>query len=194
MEYHDISIYGYEESPGTALDLRNEDAVKNALVLWITSSKGDFLYSPESGGILKDLLFKPMSEASLDRLHFKIRNAINNRFSPSIKLLKLEIDPDYQNRFLKISILYKGVETKQAEKVVFFANSTFENVINDYSDIDYTEENLYNFCKVRKPSMGKEVLVYNNTEEAWVWGQYKLVNLTPYDSYFASILSICNID
>ena len=40
----DLDIYGNDRTDGNPIVHYNEDAVKNALILWLTSKKGDFLW------------------------------------------------------------------------------------------------------------------------------------------------------
>ena len=56
--YHDIDVYGNETQAGQPLEYFDEEAIKNALILYLTSSKGDYIRNPKAGGVLKNLLFK----------------------------------------------------------------------------------------------------------------------------------------
>jgi len=188
----DIDIQGLEDTPGIAREYYDEEAIKNALLLWLTSKKGEFLYNPNDGGILEVLIFKTITESLINKLRFKILNGITIKFAPQVRVEKLNIIPDYERRILKVDLEYTGVVTEQTERLVFFTRANYENVNYTYQDIEYIEENLYNFCVVKKPSQTGKKLLYDSREESWIWGEFKFINLTPVDLYFTQILELCN--
>lgn len=159
----------------------------------LTSKKGEFMYNSKEGGIIEELLFKPMNEASIEKAVFKIRNAITNHFTPTIKLKNIIITPNYEQRYYHIEIVYVGIFSEKDEKVSFFTDGKYENVNLEYIDVDFVEENLKNFCLLKKSSMEDAKLILNPDEDVWIWKEYRFINLTTSDSYFGEILSICNL-
>lgn len=189
----DIDIFGRESFSGTALELLQEEAIHNAIILMLTAKKGEFIYNSHEGGIIDELLFKPMTTTSIERAKFKIRNAIVNHFTPSISIQNIDIVPNYEQRYYTIEIIYEGIFTREEEKVSFFTKGSFKNVYLKYIDIEYIEENLKNFCMLKKSSIPDAKLLLNSDEGLWVWDKYRLINLTDSDSHFAEILAICNL-
>ena len=55
--YTDIDIFGREYTNGTPYEFFDEDAIKNALTLWLSSKKREFLNEPDRGVILDRALF-----------------------------------------------------------------------------------------------------------------------------------------
>jgi hypothetical protein len=188
----DIDIYGREINTGAPKEHFEQEAVKNALTLWLTSKKGEFLYQPELGGILTPSIFKLMSDNNLDLLAFKIRNAINNSFFPSIQLTSLDLNPNYEQRMLEISIQYINPVSLREEAVLIYLNAPQPEKRWSYEEIAYVGENLRNFVLLKKPENIDKKLLYNS-DGVWVYGKYQLTNLTTEDAYFNEILEICNL-
>lgn len=213
----DIDIYGGETSKGIPIEIFDEDALKNALILWLTSNRGEFLKKPEMGGILKILQFKKLSHSILQRVRFTIKNAITNYFQPSIKLIAINIYPINERRYLEIEIIYQGLFTGREEKIAFYTDG--ERKVEDfkYQEIFHTGETLRNFIFVLKPTYPNTKLLYNYTEDCWMWGKFKFINFNngekvlwtdldgdniidpgelnpePTDPYFNEIFSLANL-
>ena len=193
MEIQDIDIYGRETRPGTPKEVFQEDAVKNALILLLTSKRGEFLYNSFEGGVLDDLLFKPMTSSSISIAEFKIRNALTNHFVPPINIQAISVQPDYNKRIFRILVYYKGVFTKQEEQLVFHTEGNFESKEFSYQEVPYKNDNLEAFCMLKKADNLAAKLLFNTEEDCWIWGIYKFINLVNTDPNFAAILSICNL-
>ena len=53
----DFDVYGRSSNTGGALIHKDDFAISNAIIFFLTSAKGDYLYSPNKGGVLSQLLF-----------------------------------------------------------------------------------------------------------------------------------------
>lgn len=190
--YMDLDVYGDENSDGTAKEYLDNEAIKMAFTLWLTSKRGDFLRQPSLGGVFDTLLFKQMSLEKAQMIHFSIRNAINNAFSPSIKLLDLQVNPNFEGRYWEIYIKYENPFDKQIESVTVYTKDLSTKDSLDYIEIDYIGDNLYNFCVIKAPSMTEQLLLYDSTKLAWLYGRYWFTNLTSSDTRFNDILTVCN--
>jgi hypothetical protein len=190
---HDIDIYGLENPDGSPKEHFEQEAVKNALIAWLTSKKGEYLQNPEAGGILDTSVFKMLSNNQLDLLGFKIKNAIINNFVPAITLREINLIPDYERRMLEIKIFYSSPLSNKKEAVVLYLNAPKPELIWSYEEIEYIEENLRNFCLLKQPENKDKKLLYKADDGIWTYGKYKLINLTAEDSYFTEILEICNL-
>jgi len=190
--YHDIDIYGREQQNGAPYELNNEEAVKNALTLWLTSKAGDFIRNPLAGGLLDRVLFKNMHGRSIGLFLFALKNALYNEFDPVIKVLDLQIERLYQYRTLKIEIQYVILGSNVIQNVEVFTKDIKSIPEQKEQTISYVGANLRMFCLIRQPDMEGELLVYNSEEEKWRWGIYYFENFSTSDDYYDEIISICN--
>jgi hypothetical protein len=191
-EITDIDFYGQNLANGQAIEYMGTDAVGNALYLWMTSKKGEFLYNPAAGGILDKSLFKTMSPDNLANIQFYLYNSILNFFSPYIELRDLILEPDMNSRILNITIKYFFPQTNQSGSVSIYVQSDYANKSYTYEDVDYVGSNLINFCRLQKTDMLNDKLVFNPDTDLWSYGKYIFINLTTSSSEFETVLLICN--
>lgn len=190
--YHDINVYGNENPDGTPEYHLDEEAINNALSLWLSSKKGDFIKRPELGGIIDRLLFKQMNIETQAKMSFAIQNAINNQFAPALKLEGLQVNPNYEQRFWEVSIKYRNPFSNETESIIIYTKDLSDKESFDYISVEYTGTNLYNFCSTKLPSMTGKLITYNSDRAKYVWGQYELTNLTTADSQYDNIIDLVN--
>ena len=77
--------------PSQKIHVTDLKALVNKLILYLISSKGDYLRS-EKGGPLSFIKNNPINESIIFRIQTAITNTINIRF-PSLKLNEIEINP-----------------------------------------------------------------------------------------------------
>jgi len=191
--YFDFDIDGLTKNDGSPMYYENDEAIKNAFSYWLSSKKGDFLKNPNAGGVLDKFLFKNMSADKLEIIGFDLQTEISFGWSGIIALNNITIIPDYTNRTVDIEVSYRIVGTNKTDTVVLYLDKGVDQLNVGYQEITYIEENLYNFVSIQKNSYKNEKLLYNTDMSSWVWGKFKLVNLTEADSYFDDILAIINL-
>jgi len=189
---HDIDIYGREQSDGKPFELFNEEAIKNAFIMWFTSKSGEFLKNPEAGGILDRILFKNLEGSSIELWLFAIKNALFAQFYPALDLIDLKLDKDYTQRYLRIELKYRVKMSNQIQKLEIFTKDLTPIREQKQQDIPYTDLNLLMFCTIRKPDMENELLVYDFEASVWRWGIYNFINFSTSDPKYEEILSMCN--
>ncbi len=189
----DLSVWGEQNIDGTAKDLIDDAALNNALISFLMSSRGDYILDPTIGGPLKDFTFKNMDNGSIEKLRFSIQNALYMKFDGLIKVQRIDITPDYENRLSEINIIYISLlSDEQKSATVYVKDTTKVNYVT-YQDIVYTGDNLYTFVQIKKSDMIGKKLVYNTKELAWIWGSnLKFSNFSISDSRFEDILAMCN--
>jgi hypothetical protein len=191
--YHDIDIFGREKREGIALDCLNADAIKNALILFLTTKKGDYIRNPGAGGIVDFAFFKTPTEANIQKIGFILKNAINNYFVPAIELQEINVIPDYDNKILEISIVYKDLTTLVINNVSLYTNTSYAYQKFEYEEVSYTGANLLRFIILQKTGDPSKKLIYNSDDGVWYYGKFKLINLTQSDPYFDQILQAANM-
>jgi hypothetical protein len=191
--YHDLDIYGRNNTDGTAMEYFDEDAVKTALTLWLTSKKGEFILNPDAGGVLDSATFKNLEGKAIKTLLFRLKNALLLEFVPTIQLVNMIVTPDYEQRVWQVEIQYRNLLTNQIASVYFYSKDLVNIEEQSEEDIEYVGENLRMFCLVKKPDMEGELLVYNDNDLVWKWGLYRFINFSISDPYYNEILAIANM-
>lgn len=190
--FADSDIFGRELSNGQAVEHIDAEAIKNALTLFLTSKKGDFLMQPEMGGPLDRVLFKSLDGNVSALVIFTIKNALINYFSPAIKIIDIQFDPDYTSRVWQITIYYTSNLSTTIEQVEVYTKDILNITQQLTQNILYTGESLRMFCLMQKSSMGSELLALDTTDNKWHWGKFLFENFTTEDAFFTDILAICN--
>lgn len=192
INYFDYDITGNTFTDGNAIIHENDEAIKNAISQWLTSKKGEYLKNPSEGGILDYFLFKNMTNSNLELIGFAIQNLFTINLVALVKLINISIQPDYTNRSIDIDVTYRILDTNTIVTEQLSMDKVIDKKSNTYIDIDYIEENLFEFVKIQKYSHPSQKLIYDNDVLSWVWGEYKFINLTDEDEYFERILYVCN--
>ena len=190
----DFDAEGRTSEDGCPLIYEEQNAINNALANWLTSKRGEFLKNPGAGGVLDYFLFKSLKKEMLNLLGFTLQNALTLTWSNVISLIELQITPNYTERMIEISIKYSINSTGAIDEVSVFVDKTIDKINYEYIEVDYIEVNLYTFITIQKPSHPNDKLIFDTDNNVWIWGSYKLVNLTETDSYFDDILAICNTE
>lgn len=187
----DIDAYGKQNQDGSPVVYINDDAISNALYMFLTSKRGDFLYNPGSGGVLDSPIFKTMTPVMLEVLSFNIRNALTNNFTPYITIQQISITPDKVNRILEVAVVYR-TNSGATKQTSVYVNSEYHTKNFEYTNIIYTGQNLYDWCLVIKSEMSGQILELDPISQLWTWKNYILVNLTTSDPFFDAILMLAN--
>lgn len=194
MAFMDLDIYGSQELSGDARQLFDDDCVGNALILWLTSRRGDTIMSPSTGGILEDQAFKNMSDLNTEMLVFKLQTEIMINFSGLLSLSGIRILPNYTERYIEINVSYQIISTKKEKTATIYIDTAIKPEKFVYEIVEYTGQNLESFVLVMKSTMKGKILQWNFTESTWTWGnRYKFVNFSDSDTYFSRIISLCNL-
>jgi len=188
----DADIYGAQNADGTAVEYSGSGATKQALYLWMTSKKGEFVRNPGAGGMFDNILFKSMRTNNMQQLEFSIKNSFSNDFYPAVTLNAITVTPDYNNRIMSIDISYYDVDNQTADTVSIYTNIDYATKSYDYQIVDYEDENLRNFCLIKKSDIPNERLIFNSETNIWTWQKYQLTGLAITSVYFEDILQICN--
>lgn len=190
--YADIDLYGRDDENGKAIEFFDEDAIKNALQSWLSLEKGGILKDPSSGGALDSFVFKNMSRENLNDLAFNLKNQFINNFSPALQFDQIQLDPDYENRILRISVIYTNPNTGYQSVASVLVNTSYATNNFEYKDIDLVGEELLQFCMLNKYDQLDKKLLLSELDNIWYWGKYKFINFNISDEYFDDILLICN--
>jgi len=194
--YQDLDVYGSEAVPGVGKELFDIYAVKNAILMWFLSKKGDYIYDPSEGGILYGLTFKNIDTTTIEMLTFKIENAFENKFSNFAKLLSVDIIPNLELRYQEINVIYYDIiNNEESEVQIYLDDPSQTSELITYEIVELEAENLFIFVKIKKPEMVGKKLSYNLNQDCWLWGnEIKFPKLNTSDPYFSEVLAYCNFE
>ena len=85
--------------------LADQDALTNAINLWIWSFRGERLYRPHDGGIIADNLLKPMSDERAREIHDDLIDGLAHNFTPHILVSECTVIPDYIRNTYWITVI-----------------------------------------------------------------------------------------
>jgi phage baseplate assembly protein W len=84
---------------GSMKYLSSTSALKNSIMMWLSSFKGDYIGQPSRGGILTSLLSKPMRDDMIPVIRQAIQDGIQFDYQgPELQILKIDVQADYQTR------------------------------------------------------------------------------------------------
>lgn len=189
----DIDAYGKVNADGSLLELTNQDAVKNALLLWLGSKRGEYVMNPTAGGVLDASLFKNINEANVALLKLTLFTDLQERFSPSITVEDISVVPDYELRLLEITIKYVNQTDGNQDQLTFYTKDTSAYEHKEYQIITYSGNNLEEFVRLKKPEMKTKILEYNIDLDKWVWGMYIFEGFSFSSPNFETVLTLCNL-
>jgi len=85
--------------------LTDQNALINAVNLWLCSFRGERLYRPHDGGIIADNLLKPMSDERAKDIHDDIIDGLAYQFNPCVTVSECKVIPDYERSTYWITIV-----------------------------------------------------------------------------------------
>jgi hypothetical protein len=84
--------------------LTDQDALVNAINLWVCSFRSERLYRPHDGGIIADNLLKPMSDDRAQTIHDDLVDGLAYKFTPYVTVHECTVVPDYNLKTYWIEI------------------------------------------------------------------------------------------
>ena len=99
---YDVDILGQIEPNGAIKELWEEDALSNAIKIWITSHKGDFIREPNRGGYVIQWFTRPMNTVNRQDIEMAIRNGFDQDFRPYMNIISLHIIPNNEKRYWEL--------------------------------------------------------------------------------------------
>ncbi|MGL5913506.1 MAG: hypothetical protein ACRCZB_05020 [Bacteroidales bacterium] len=103
--YIDYEHTGSIDEKGNLKILYDQEALTNAIKLWVCSFRGERLYKPTKGGFIVGALLKPMSEERSQDIQKDIVYGLATDFRPSITVNECSVVPDFENSCYYIKIV-----------------------------------------------------------------------------------------
>jgi hypothetical protein len=188
-ELFDISIDDFFENDFPSPILNEEEAIKQSLRIFLSSSPSDFIYGEENGGVIRSLLFRQLTESNTIYAKYRIKNAIINGFFPTIIPTNIDIKKDTIKKSWVITIAYNSPITNIEQKLdVFVKDLSDRNNQYKLIDIPYTGENLVNFSRLQRFKYPDDKLIFK--EGKYIFNKFVLINFNKFSSNFNQILEI----
>lgn len=99
--------------------LVEQDTIKSIqqnIRLILTTPKGSDIHRPDFGSNLWQFIDQPLNAITLGRIKTEITDAIET-WEPRVKVLSVELNKDYTNAKLKVSILLEVKELSETTEV-----------------------------------------------------------------------------
>jgi hypothetical protein len=173
-----IDIYDRRDANGSPLKIEEGDAIANAMQTFLLSKSGDYINNPDLGGILDVYDFKGLNRNFVEDAS-RITSILNENFSDKAFVSNVGIIPDFPLRLITIEVTITIIKNREEKKFSIYRKADIKYIQEpNYIDIPYEGENLVNFIQGELLEQPKTPLFYNDKIEAWVWNNYKLVNLS----------------
>jgi len=100
----DTSLFG-GISNGSIKYLSSSDALRNSIMMWLCSFKGDYIGQPTRGGILTSIINKPMKSSMIPQIEASIRSGLSYDYTGiELQILSLNVEANYEKRHWIISV------------------------------------------------------------------------------------------
>lgn len=94
----DTSLFG-GFAFGSLKYLSSTNALRNSIMMWLSSFKGDYIGQPSRGGILTSLLNKPMRTEMIPVIAQAIKDGISFDYQgPELQILNIDVQADLEKR------------------------------------------------------------------------------------------------
>lgn len=189
--FHDLDIYGRTDAQGGILVHEQDKAIANALVAFLTSRGGDYIYQPSVGGVLDAIPFKLMTGERSKQLKSFFNSVITDKFGGVTRLESVNVVSNEVTKTYKIGIEYTSLLTNNKVLVNFNTKQKpADKVVTTFVDVPYTGDNLLNFVLLHLIELPGVPLKKDDSTGVWVWGSWRLINLQDTQPEFAEIFDL----
>jgi hypothetical protein len=115
--FYDYPFYKKVNKNGSMIELKNSEALAQAVKIWLVSKRNEKIRS-RSGGIIYPYIGKMMDESRASDIKNRIIQGLKEDFSPSLVPVEVNVVPNYDKERWEIGIvaynadLAVGVNTK----------------------------------------------------------------------------------
>lgn len=109
---HDYYFQGGVDLQGRIAETWQEEALKNAVRMWIASYQGDFIGRPNRGGKVMRYLLRPMNSVNVKMFTAAMRKDFDDEFDGVAEIEQLHITPMYTERKWKVNMAVSSYPLK----------------------------------------------------------------------------------
>ena len=191
-QFVDLNVFGNENPNGEPVTHFDDEAISNALSMWLSTKRGEVVNQPNEGGALDSLIFKNLNSNPLP-IQTRLRRDIERAFGGVLRVNSIQVQPDFDTKTWKIALVITSFLTGNKKEIeINIATVTSFQPRPKFVDLPLIGENLLNYITVEQISQPNEKLLFNEVEQSFVWGKFKLVNFTQSDTKFTEILALLN--
>ena len=119
--FKDISM-SFQSNPlnNDLIAIKNVNAIARSVRNIILTTPGEKFFDPDFGSNVSKLLFENVDDITASQIQEEIEFSINN-YEPRVKLLSVEINPDFDNNLFDTIITYEVVGADVPPQALEFA-------------------------------------------------------------------------
>jgi hypothetical protein len=103
-QFYDTYWQGGFNGSGNIKEVWGNEALTNSMIVWLSSSQGDYLRNPQMGGWLTKHLVKPMSETRRKLILNDLQSGIYSEFTPGLQNVVVTVTPNYIQKYWTITV------------------------------------------------------------------------------------------
>ena len=103
---------------GNLILKKNEDSVNQSIVSLVQTSRFERLFQPQINSRVRQMLFEPMTPASIMQLKSNISDVIL-QYEPRVKLIDVQIMERNDQNKIEVYIVYTVIDTNQISSAEF---------------------------------------------------------------------------
>ena len=105
MQIIDTNLFGGTDAQGNIKQEIDEDAILNAIKLWIITDQGEIRRNPNYGGDMLYWLVKPLTLENAKHIKTALEEGITQNFGQYVIVDTVDVDIDYSNSMYIIKML-----------------------------------------------------------------------------------------
>ena len=119
--FKDISM-SFQSNPlnNDLIAIKNVNAIARSVRNIVLTTPGEKFFDPDFGSNVSNLLFENVDDITASQIQEEIEFSINN-YEPRVKLLSVEINPDFDNTLFDTIITYEVVGADVPPQALEFA-------------------------------------------------------------------------
>ena len=119
--FKDLSMT-FQSNPlnGDLIAIKNVNAITRSIRNIVLTTPGEKFFDPDFGSNVSNLLFENVDDITASQIQEEIEFSINN-YEPRVKLLSVEINPDFDNNSFDTIITYEVVGADVPPQALEFA-------------------------------------------------------------------------
>ena len=117
----DISM-SFQSNPlnNDLIAIKNVNAITRSIRNIVLTTPGEKFFDPDFGSNVSKLLFENVDDITASQIQEEIEFSINN-YEPRVKLLSVEVNPDFDNNLFDTIITYEVVGADVPPQALEFA-------------------------------------------------------------------------
>ena len=104
---------------GDLTTVKDEAAIKQAIINLLLTNKGERLFAPQIGSSLSNLLFEILDYGTASLVNTEIQNTLKS-YEPRIRVLSLSTNPNFDDNGFDIELVFEVVGREDLPRSINF--------------------------------------------------------------------------